>query len=1066
MVPLTKISAPRSSGIIPRERGFRLLDECLRRTAVWVASPAGSGKTTLVASFLEARKIPCLWYKADSGDGDIATFFYYMGLAAKKAAPRFRKSLPLLTPEYLMGIPAFARKYFEALFKRFKPPFAIVLDNFQEIPAGSGFHKILNIALSLVPEGINMIVLSRNAAPEAYARLLANNRISRLGWEDVRLTEEESREIVRAKDQRELPDEILALFHKKTEGWVAGLMLLIESAKSKLLNLQLLNKFTPDEIFGYFAAEIFRKTDRQEQEFLLATAHLPSMTVSMAEALTGIKAAGKILRSLNERNFFTERHVIKDHPVFLYHPLFKEFLISRAHEMLAPEERTAIQRKAAGLLINAGQVEDAAALLLEAEDWSGLVALILEQAPVLMSRGRSRTIAEWIGRIPQEIVENIPWLLYWKGICSMPLNPAESRKLLEGAHRLFKDQGDDAGALLTWAGAVDACFFAFDDFRPLDELIDWLDERVRRCPSYPSPAIEAGVAVAMGSALLWRRPDHPDISNWMRRASSLAQNSPNTMLHVNAPISASIYYNWMGETAAHCIVLDQMKKMAESGSTPPLVKIASKFMESHFHMQQPGEYSMALHAASEGLALAAEMGVHLLDPLFFSQMAFGALIMGNRGLTEEYLKKMEAYMGPGRRGDYAIYYTILSFHNLNLGKIPDAASYAQKAVAITSETGKPFPEAMSRVLAAQADFEAGDRKEAARQLAHAEKIFSRIGTKCFEYTCHLIEAYFAFSLGRESEGLDVLRKGLTLAKKKSYTHAPYFWRQDVMVSLCIKALEAGIEVDYVQRLIRKLNLVPDVPPLEVEKWPWPVKIFTLGRFEVMRDSRPLEFPAKAPRKIIALLKLLVSCGANGASAEHLADVLWTDADGDAALQSLATSIHRLRQLLGSDKAIQRRDGLVTLDAGYCWVDAHAFEELLDRAVSSLKPPLSSEDAQARLIEKALLFYKDAFLSESVEHWALSYRERLREKFLKAARRLGRQYEDGGRFERAIECYQKGLEIDHLTEEFYCRIMKCCCAAGRKAEAIAVYMKCKRILQTVLNVDPSPETEALYRTLSK
>jgi len=204
-------------GIVLRERLFRLLDDGLRRTAVWIASPAGSGKTTLAASYLETRKIPCLWYKADSGDGDIATFFYYMGLAARKAVPRFRKPLPLLTPEYLLDIPEFARRYFETLFERLKPPFVVVLDNYHEIPAESRFHEIMKIGFGNAPEGINIIVLSRNAAPAAYARLLANDAISRLGWEDVRLTAEESRQIVLTKEKRELTGETLALLHKKTE---------------------------------------------------------------------------------------------------------------------------------------------------------------------------------------------------------------------------------------------------------------------------------------------------------------------------------------------------------------------------------------------------------------------------------------------------------------------------------------------------------------------------------------------------------------------------------------------------------------------------------------------------------------------------------------------------------------------------------------------------------------------------------------------------------------------------------------------------------------------------------
>ena len=72
----------------------------------WISAPAGSGKTTLVASFLEANKIPYLWYQMDEGDTDIATFFSYRGVAVKKAALQKRQYSPLFTPEYLQGLSA------------------------------------------------------------------------------------------------------------------------------------------------------------------------------------------------------------------------------------------------------------------------------------------------------------------------------------------------------------------------------------------------------------------------------------------------------------------------------------------------------------------------------------------------------------------------------------------------------------------------------------------------------------------------------------------------------------------------------------------------------------------------------------------------------------------------------------------------------------------------------------------------------------------------------------------------------------------------------------------------
>jgi ATP/maltotriose-dependent transcriptional regulator MalT len=115
---LAKITPPKISNIVRRKRLFTVLNKERNSPILWITAPAGSGKTTLIAGYLTANRLPCLWYQIDEGDADISTFFYYMGLAAKRAAPRKKKPLPLLTPEYLAGIPTFTRRYFEELFGR------------------------------------------------------------------------------------------------------------------------------------------------------------------------------------------------------------------------------------------------------------------------------------------------------------------------------------------------------------------------------------------------------------------------------------------------------------------------------------------------------------------------------------------------------------------------------------------------------------------------------------------------------------------------------------------------------------------------------------------------------------------------------------------------------------------------------------------------------------------------------------------------------------------------------------------------------------------------------------
>ena len=74
---LAKITPPRVHDVYLRERLFKELDAARKHPIIWISAPAGSGKTTLVASYLQQHKIDPLWYQVDAGDSDIASFFYY-----------------------------------------------------------------------------------------------------------------------------------------------------------------------------------------------------------------------------------------------------------------------------------------------------------------------------------------------------------------------------------------------------------------------------------------------------------------------------------------------------------------------------------------------------------------------------------------------------------------------------------------------------------------------------------------------------------------------------------------------------------------------------------------------------------------------------------------------------------------------------------------------------------------------------------------------------------------------------------------------------------------------------
>jgi DNA-binding SARP family transcriptional activator len=125
-------------------------------------------------------------------------------------------------------------------------------------------------------------------------------------------------------------------------------------------------------------------------------------------------------------------------------------------------------------------------------------------------------------------------------------------------------------------------------------------------------------------------------------------------------------------------------------------------------------------------------------------------------------------------------------------------------------------------------------------------------------------------------------------------------------------------------------------------------------------------------------------------------------------------------------------------------------------------PARPEDID-RLATQLLALYQAPFLATEAEQpWLLSQRERLRSKFLRQFCSLGRRWEAEGKWDKAINGYLQGVEVDPLAEEFYRSLMRCYRRQDRPAEACAVYARCRNTLKTVLGVNPSQETEILRR----
>ena len=1039
-----KTSRPSLRDVLPRQRLFAAL--ATAKPVAWLTAPPGAGKTTLAASHTEHVATSTWWYQLDSDDIDPATFFHGMRQLASKVSAAKAARLPAFPAQGGVDLAVFARRFFRLLFPLLPAGAIWVIDGYQEAE-GASLAVILREAFEEFPPGCSALILSLVGPPAELARLVANGVIRLLDAADLRFTRAESDDLVLSRVVVE--PAVLFDIHEKSSGWAAGLVLMIEHLRRASLHGAPSVDDSQSAAFEYFASQIFDGCSAPEQRVLMLSALLPRVTPRLAEVMSR-QADGKALfERLHRRNLFVERHAGAE-PSYQLHRLFRLFLEAQAQTVLSARERADAMSSAAALLRTDGHAEEAIAVYLSACNWDAAATLVVQLARRLHDQGRWRTLRTWIERLPERYLDE-PWLAFWAGASQVWTDPEPSRRLLERAFRRFAAIGERGGQILAAGTLTRACILGMD-WKLLDEWIDALKGLLSTdIDGLPGEVLLFGYARLVYAAGV-RRPQEPELDAWAGRTRDLLSSAVEPGEAVRAAYSLVAYYFWTGQCARGEEIVRLVAPLLEEDQLDATSRIHWLFAHAN-HVLRFGEPNEALGLMDEALDLAAVHGVKLQGVIRRWRVVH-LLTMGRLDEAETELRKLAT--APVIEPDIEL----KAWLAWQRGQSAVALDEAGKALALATERGRTRYRDFDLALLAAIHATSGDVDEARRQLGRYREATSRCAGRYAEFQALLIEAVIELR-GADGTAGHTLRRALQVGAEQRFRSC-WAWTPALVVPLLSKALELGIETAYCHELIRSHRLVPGT--IAPDQWPWPIRVRTLGRFDVELDGVALRFEGKAQRKPLHLLKLLIAFGDRPVAIERLIELLWPDPD-DGGRKAFDITVHRLRRMLGLDSAISVGDRHARLDRRFVWVDAWMLEGLVEPLVpvTGLAPSGSHLEVAA---PRVLTLFGGAFLEGEPEApWLLATRHRIDDSFQRFVERLGRHWEATGQWASAEHLYGVALESDPLAEAFYRQRMVCLQALGRRAEAIEVFRRCQYMLSVRMGVAPAQETERAYRDLS-
>lgn len=327
---------PLPDGYVLRPRLCQRLQAGLGGRLLLVSAPAGFGKSSLAVEFCQSLPAhwQSLWLGLSPRDSDpgrflerllegLQDYFPALGAGALGLLKMRQRHQPFAFEEWLDGL-------LDELALHLDPaaPLLLVLDDYH-LAQGPVLDRCLQFFLNHLPDGLLVMVTSRQRPGWHLARLRLSRQLLELHEQDLRLTHDEALTLL-DRHSSSLRGEALESLIQRSEGWVAGLrfwLLAVAEAGNDAALPQALNG-GEGLIRDYLLEEVIDCLPAEVQSFLYETAPQERFCSELCDAVREAHDSAEILRFLLAHQVFLVPLDEHGH-WYRYHHLFSDLLRSR-----------------------------------------------------------------------------------------------------------------------------------------------------------------------------------------------------------------------------------------------------------------------------------------------------------------------------------------------------------------------------------------------------------------------------------------------------------------------------------------------------------------------------------------------------------------------------------------------------------------------------------------------------------------------------------------------------------------------------------------------------------------